>query len=285
MPELPEVEVLARHLAPRLAGKRIQRVRVLDPRSLSRVKPATFKRTLIHAHFQSLRRHGKYLLFTMRKGRASFPLLVHLGMTGRLSLSRNKTPLARHSTVEFGLGGATLVFDDVRRFGRMRLDASPVHRLGPEPLETGFTVEKLQQALGESRQAIKVRLLDQTVVAGIGNIYASEALFHARIHPCTPSRNLNQTQLCRLRTAIRRVLSEAIRFGSTVPLEFSGPKSSGELFYYGQSADDRGRYEERLRVYDREGNPCRRCGVPVERTAQAGRSTYFCPCCQGAQDQ
>lgn len=280
MPELPEVEVLVRHLAPLLGGKSIRTVRVMDRRSIRRSSPSEFIRTLTGARFQSLHRRGKYLVFSVRTHRRNHPLIAHLGMTGRLYVNRRSSPRPKHATIVIGMGRDTLVFEDARRFGGMTLDPAPLARLGPEPLEPGFSAARLGRALSTSRQPIKVKLLDQAVVAGIGNIYASEALFLARIDPRTASRSLNRTRLRRLRAAIRRVLSAAIRFGSTLPLDFGSTVTSNDLFYYGQSAGDEAHYRERLRVYDREGQRCRRCGTPIRKIVQAGRSTFFCPCCQ-----
>ncbi|MCU0770841.1 MAG: bifunctional DNA-formamidopyrimidine glycosylase/DNA-(apurinic or apyrimidinic site) lyase [Verrucomicrobia bacterium] len=280
MPELPEVEVLVRHLASRLPGRTIQQVRVLATASLHGPTPRQFQTVLTRARFESVRRRGKYLLLTFRKDRRSRQLIAHLGMSGRLYLDRAAHPLPRHARIVMGLGRQNLVFEDMRRFGGMTLDASALAQLGPEPLDPGFTTETLRGALAASRQPIKVRLLDQSVIAGIGNIYASEALFLARIDPRTPSRDLTPQVLHRLRTAIRRVLSEAIRFGSTIPLHFGSPERTDDLFYYGQSPQSPGRYQERLRVYDREGQPCRRCQQSIQRLVQAGRSTYYCPACQ-----
>lgn len=280
MPELPEVEVLARHLAPRLVGKRIRTVDVLDHRSIRPSSPATFTTALNHAHFQSVQRRGKYLVCTLRKHRGVYALLVHLGMTGRLYLARRLRERPQHGRVVLGLGRESLVFEDVRRFGKMTLGSEPISRLGPEPLESGFTVEVFSHPLSRSRQPIKVKLLDQSVVAGMGNIYACEALFVARTDPRTPSRNLDNRTLQRLRTAIQRVLSQAIRFGTAIPLDFGNSASTNGLFYYGQSMEQGGHYEERFRVYDREGEPCRRCGHRICKVIQAGRSTFFCPECQ-----
>lgn len=280
MPELPEVEVLVRHLAPRLAGKWIRRVNVLDPRSIRAPAPAPFRRALTNARFQSVQRRGKYLVCKMQKHRRAFSLLMHLGMTGRLYLTRRRESPTNHARVVFGLGQEQLVLEDMRRFGRMTLDPSAILRLGPEPLETGFTVDALSRALAGSRQAIKVRLLDQSVVAGIGNIYSCEALFLARIDPRTPSRNLDTPTLRRLRAAIRRVLSRAIRLGSTMPLNFGTPDPISNQFYFGHSPEHRTDQAERFQVYDREGQSCRRCKSSVRRIVQAGRSTFFCPECQ-----
>ncbi len=280
MPELPEVEVLVRHLAPRLVGRTIQHVRVLDRRSLRQCSPARFTQALKDTRFQCLERRGKYLVCTLQKRRHTSSLLIHLGMTGRLYLTGSHAIQDRHATVVLETGRQRLVFGDARRFGGMTLDPSVLNRLGPEPLTRSFTVDALSRALAGSRQPIKARLLDQSVVAGLGNIYTSEALFLARIDPRTPSRRLDEPALRRLQTAIRRVLSHAIRLGSSLPLDFSGPSSANSLFYFGQAPGHGEDCSERFRVYDREGKRCRRCNTSVKRTVQAGRSTFFCPQCQ-----
>jgi formamidopyrimidine-DNA glycosylase len=280
MPELPEVEVLVRHLAPRLEGKTLRNLRVLDARSIRDSTPSHFGKTLTGARIQSLRRRGKHLVFALRRNREDLRLIAHLGMTGRLYVAPAKVSPGRHTTVLFTLGRDQLVFDDVRRFGGLTLDASVLERLGPEPLERAFTVDALTQVLRNSRQPVKVRLLDQATVAGIGNIYASEALFLARIHPRTPSRRLNRPRLQRLHIAIRQVLTQAIRFGSSVPLNFGTTPVRNSLFYYGKSEEDPGGYDERLRVYDREDEPCRSCATRIRRIVQAGRSSFLCPRCQ-----
>jgi len=280
MPELPEVEVLLRHLAPRLVGRTIERVRVLDSRSLRQCSPASVRHALTAARFQSLRRRGKHLVCEIRKPSHDASLLIHLGMTGRLYLTGRAGSPGRHATVVLKIGREYLVFEDARRLGGLTLDRSVLDRLGPEPLTTGFTVDALSQALAGSRQPLKVRLLDQSVVAGLGNIYASEALFLARIDPRIPSCQLDKAALQRLRNAIRRVLSHAIRLGSSLPLDFNGSSSINDLFYFGHAPGLTGGHGERFRVYDREGKPCRHCKAPVKRAVQSGRSTFFCPRCQ-----
>jgi len=153
-----------------------------------------------------------------------------------------------------------------------------VARLGPEPLEEAFTPELLARELKRSRQPVKVKLLDQSLVAGIGNIYASEALFLAGISPRRAANRLTRQQVAKLWQAIRDVLTAAIAGGSTVPLNFSPRKSDG-LFYYGSAAGGPDFYTERLRVYDRHGERCLNCNTPVKRIVQAARSTFFCPNC------
>jgi len=278
LPELPEVEVLVQHLASHVIGRKIRHVEVRDRRSILPTRPDLFKQTLNNASFLNVTRRGKYLIFTVRKDRHSFPLIGHLGMTGRIYLAARQTILRQHSTLVFGLGHEKMVFEDMRRFGRMGLDASLLDGLGVEPLDREFTENKLGLALARSRQPIKVILLDQSIVAGIGNIYASEALFRAGVHPGCPAHSLGQPAIKRLRNSIRRVLREAIRFGSTVPLSF-GDSTDG-LFYFGQRGNPASHYEERLRVYNRHGKPCVQCGCRILRIVQAARSTYFCPQCQ-----
>jgi formamidopyrimidine-DNA glycosylase len=281
MPELPEVEVLARYLRPLIRGKTIRGVNVRRAKVLAPTSPQKFHRTLLGAKFTGLARRGKYLLFQLRVPGRKGPvtLLGHLGMTGRFFLARKNGRLPRHAAVVLDLGGENFIYEDTRYFGRLTLDVSAVGKLGPEPLGDDFRPAAFAESLKRSRQAIKVRLLDQTVVAGIGNIYASEALFRARISPRLPARKLNRSQVIWLWRAIREVLAEAIKCGSTVPLNFSGSKSGG-LFYFGRAPGAMDFYEERLRVYARAGRPCPNCGGSIKRIKQAARSTFYCPRCQ-----
>lgn len=279
MPELPEVEVLVRHLRPLLARKRIRAVSVRRALVLEPTTPAQLKRALNGASFTGLVRRGKYLVFELQRLRAPITLIGHLGMTGRMYLIPRAAALPKHAAVVFDLGRELFVFEDTRYFGRLTLDTRALARLGPEPLEKSFKLHTFAAALARSRQAIKVKLLDQTVVAGVGNIYASEALFLARIPPQLAANRLSRPQIQRLHRAIREVLSHAIRFGSTIPLNHSHAKGDG-LFYFGRADGTPDYYEERLRVYDRKGQPCSRCGTAVRRIVQAARSTFFCPQCQ-----
>lgn len=281
MPELPEVEVLARHLRPLLCGKTIHGVDVRRVKVLAPTSPRAFRRALLGATFTGLSRRGKYLLFELagRTTGKQVTLLGHLGMTGRMFLARKRERPPVHAAVVLDLGGENFIYEDTRYFGRLTLDVSAVKKLGPEPLGRDFQPATFARALKRSRQAIKVKLLDQTVVAGVGNIYASEALFRAQLSPKRAANRLNPGQIKRLRRALREVLAGAIRGGSTVPLNFGGGKSDG-LFYFGRSPEAPGFYEERLRVYGREGRPCLKCGHPIRRLTQAARSTYYCPQCQ-----
>ena len=283
MPELPEVEVLIRHLAPLLVGRTIRSVGVSRPKVVRPAALRDFERALVGARFEAMARRAKYLVFTLRpRGRGKpFVLAGHLGMTGRMYLAAESTPLPKHAAVVLGLGRQSFIFEDTRYFGRLTLDTRSLEGLGPEPLGKEFTPEVLSAALRRSSQPIKVKLLDQTVVAGVGNIYASEALHRARISPTLPARRLSAAQVRRLWRAIRAVLREAIACGSTVPLSYDGRGKRDGLFYFGRAADAEDYYEERLRVYDRKGEPCGKCGTPIQRLVQAARSTFYCPECQG----
>lgn len=272
-----EVEVLARHLRPLLCGKTIRSVKVHRERVTRPTPPSKLAKALVGAKFTDLSRRGKYLLFQLQPKKTKSPLTVlgHLGMTGRMFLVLKKEKLPRHTAVVFDLGSHHFIYEDFRYFGRMTLDLSSIQSLGPEPSD--LSPEIFAASLKNSRQPIKVKLLDQQLLAGVGNIYASEALFRARISPKLPANKLTSAQAKNLLRAIRDVLNDAIKFGSTVPLKTMSGKS-GALFYFDEGGE--GFYEKRLRVYDRAGKPCLRCGAKIVRITQAARSTYFCPHCQ-----
>lgn len=286
MPELPEVETVRRTLAGALPGKRIAGVEVLDPKSVEPLSPGDFGRTIRGRVLTGIGRRGKYLLLFM-----SPPLLmtVHLRMTGALVHADPAQPSRNHLRLLFHLDdGTQLRFHDQRRFGRVRLvetegageaweakveyGAVPGKgfppALGPEPFSPAFTEVYLGQSLRERRASIKAILLDQRLVAGLGNIYADECLFRAGVHPARPASGLSREEVKRLHAAIRDVLEEAIRYRGTT---FSS---------YVDGRGMPGRYAERLRVYRRDGQPCPECGTPVERMRIGGRNTRFCPRCQ-----
>lgn len=284
MPELPEVEVLARHLAPALTGKTIHDVEVRRARVLGATPEREFRFALAGAKFLRLQRRGKFLVFALRfaRRREEFFLYGHLGMTGRMYLQPAARPFAKHAAVILHLGRQNFIYEDTRYFGRLTLSDSGVNQLGPEPFAAEFSLPYLRDALRRSTQPIKVKLLDQSLVAGVGNIYASEALFRAGIFPALPARKLAPPDVKRLRQALLDVLAEAIRLGSTMPLDWAGTKSRDGLFYYGRSGGGTDHYAERLLVYDRAGEPCACCGTLIRRIVQAARSTFFCPRCQPA---
>lgn len=283
MPELPEVEVLARRLRPALLGCTVRAVHVRRQRPLGQTTPRALRRALVGKTFCSLERRGKYLLFGLAEAHSDPVTVVgHLGMTGRMYIQPAAALLPKHAVVVLDFANTRFVFEDTRYFGRFTLRCPGLDQLGPEPLSDAFSPAEFHACLRGSRQAIKIKLLDQALVAGIGNIYASEALFQARISPRRASRRLRSEEAQRLWRAIRAVLRRAIAFGSTVPLSLADPAQTGHssLFYYGVDPAEDGFYEEKLAVYAREGKPCPRCRAPIRRVVQAGRSTFFCPNCQ-----
>lgn len=220
-------------------------------------------------------RLGKFLLIELiaANGDSSArALLVHLGMTGQLTVRPAAEPLAPHTHIVCALDdGSELRYADPRRFGRVALatpdELTPILlRLGADPLE--ISREEFCRRLGARRARIKALLLDQRVLRGVGNIYADESLWRSRIHPARPAARLGQARLARLHSELRRVLLDAIRLGGSSISDYVG--ANGE----------RGRFQLRHRVYDREGKPCRRCGASIQRTLIAGRSSYYCPRCQ-----
>jgi len=281
MPELPEVEVLSRHLRPLLVGKTIRDVEVRREKVLRPTTPSYFKKTLVGAKFLGLQRRGKYLLFELRpkNSRKEILLLGHLGMTGRMFLAPKLSPPPKHTAVILNLGAQNFIYEDTRYFGRLTLEVSSAEKLGPEPWDKTFTSEQFHKKLKLSRQPMKVKLLDQSLIAGVGNIYASEALYRAKISPRRAANKISLALAEKLLTAIRDVMQEAIDCGSTIPLNFTGGKTDG-LFYFGRAAGTPDYYEERLQVYDRAKKPCVICNFPIKRIIQAARSTFFCPHCQ-----
>jgi formamidopyrimidine-DNA glycosylase len=282
MPELPEVEVLVRHLRRALRGKSVRSVRVNRAKILRPTSRRTLKKILGGAKFKSLSRRGKYLLFDFQDSSAqkTVTVLGHLGMTGKMFVAEKSAPLPKHAAVVLELDRGNFIYEDTRYFGRFTLDLSAVEKLGPEPDDKKLTPEMFWRKLKSSRQPVKVKLLDQSLLAGVGNIYASEALFRAKISPKLAAKRLSLMQARKLLNTVRAVLREAIDCGSTIPLNFTDGKKGDGLFYFGRVADAPDFYEERLRVYDRAGKPCVRCGVEIRRIVQAARSTFFCPRCQ-----
>lgn len=270
MPELPEVETIVRGLAGTLPGATIRSVDVLKPDLVDDESADSFARSLAGRTIGSVTRRAKNIVMDT----GGEYLLVNLGMTGRLFLAREGDPEPTHPGVRFHLkDGRELLYHDVRRFGRLwRMTpeawAAWEAKLGIEPLSDGFTARWLFDATRRSRVAIKVWLMDQKRVVGVGNIYASEALFRARVNPRTPADELTRAQAKRIREGVRDVLVESIEFRGTTLLD------------YRDAEGEPGEFVRRLRVYDREGEPCLRCHRPINRIVQGGRSTFFCPHCQ-----
>jgi formamidopyrimidine-DNA glycosylase len=273
MPELPEVETVRASLEPRLVGRRFETVEILDSRVTRPIDPAEVAAELTGERVAALERRGKYLIVRFESG---LVLLIHLRMTGSLVHSRNGTAAAgSHVRAVVSLDdGSDVIYRDVRRFGTWlvlrgdELDPYLAARLGLDPLERLFSARELAQRLATRRAPVKAALLDQRTLAGVGNIYADEALWRARIHPRRPAGELDERDARALHRGIRRALEAGIaRQGAT-------------LRDYRTPDGESGRMQEEFKVYGREGEPCPRCGTPIEKIRLGGRGTWFCPNCQ-----
>jgi formamidopyrimidine-DNA glycosylase len=270
MPELPEVETIVRDLGRLVAGATIDAVRVERPDLIVGEPAPAFEAGLRDARIHGVRRRAKNIVIDL----TDQVLVVNLGMTGRMLVLHTEEPDPTHVGVCFLLRGPRrIVYQDVRRFGQLQRFgpeqwAARDQRWGIEPLSDAFSPAWLLDQARRSRVAIKSWLMDQQRVVGVGNIYASEALFRAAIDPRRPAHTLGALEAARLFHAVREVLLEAIDFRGTTLLDYRDPQ--------GES----GSFAERLRVYDRAGEPCRSCASPIERIVQSGRSTYFCSSCQ-----
>jgi formamidopyrimidine-DNA glycosylase len=274
MPELPEVEHVVRALRRAVSGRRILAVELRLPRLLLQPSPSSFKRKLRDAGITGVSRRGKYILIALDNDHV---LLVHLRMTGKFISVGLDDPLPPYPHVIFHMDNdRRLVFSDMRQFGRLRLlpakalkELAQIKALAPEPLLNEFTQEYFFATLKKSRRSLKQLLLDQTKILGLGNIYASEALFLARISPFKSADTLSRKRALLLYAAIPDVLHEAIEAGSTLKIDLDDRNSS----YFGSD-------ERFWRVYEREGEPCVNCGSKIHRAVQGSRSTYYCPKCQ-----
>jgi len=288
VPELPEVETVCRQLEPELEGRRIATLEVLDPRWCRPIKPAELEEAVAGRTIESLGRRGKYLLLGLDGGRT---LLMHLRMTGNLVLVEGEDRLdpsegmrlyegersasERHLRARFALDdGRELWFTDPRRFGEAlllgddELDAHLASRLGIEPLSAQFTAAALGEMAAGRTVPLKSFLLDQKGVAGVGNIYADEALFRARLHPLSPAGSMKPEHL------------EALRDGVVAALEAGIDGGGASIDDYRDGRGEKGRMQDEFLVHTREGEPCPRGDGTVERIVVSGRSTYFCPACQ-----
>jgi formamidopyrimidine-DNA glycosylase len=276
VPELPEVETVVRDLRPHLAGRRVKAVGVSE-KALRRPWSSEWETLLLGRRIDKVRRRGKWIILDLDGG---LFLVLHLGMSGQLTVVPARAPVADHTHVVVALdrGGRQLRFRDIRRFGsatlfadREALDGFFLESgLGPEPFD--LDPASWGERLAATDRSLKAVLLDQRVVAGVGNIYADESLFEARLHPARTGRSLTRAEAERLRRAVVTVLKRAIeRRGSSI------------RDYVGGSGL-KGRYQDEFRVYGRTGKPCPRCRTPIERARLAGRSTHFCPRCQRKED-
>lgn len=278
MPELPEVETVRRGLAPALEGRRLKTV-TLNRGDLRFPFPPSFAARLTGSRIGRLNRRAKYLLGELDSGET---LLIHLGMSGSFRVEESdpgafahpRSLDPKHDHVIFETeAGQRVVFNDPRRFGFMTLigadETSPyLEGLGPEPLSNSFNAPALSEAMAGKRSPVKAVLLDQRVVAGLGNIYVCEALFRARISPRRLAKNIGPARAERLAASVKAVLNEAIEAGGSSLRDHAA--TDGALGYF----------QHGFRVYGREGEPCRVCGTSIARIVQSGRSSFYCPSCQ-----
>jgi formamidopyrimidine-DNA glycosylase len=271
MPELPEVETIRRQLEPELVGRRIDAITVFDERWTRPVPPREVERAVAGRRIESLRRRGKYLLVELDGGRW---LVMHLRMTGNLLLHEGDAD-PRYLRVEIRLDdGRRLLFTDARRFGtgvvleEGALEEYLLPRAGIEPLGDGLTADALARLTEGRRAPLKSFLMVQSGVAGIGNIYADEALFRARLHPLSPAGSMKPEHV------------ESLRAGIVATLEAGLANGGASVDDYLDARGERGTMQDEFLVHTREGEPCLRCGETIRRTVVSGRSTYFCPGCQ-----
>lgn len=275
MPELPEVETVRRVLDPAVAGRRLERVEILDGRLVRPFEPLEVAMELEGEVVERLDRRGKYLIFRFESGRV---LLVHLRMTGTFVHSDGSLPDDPYRRAVLRLdNGSDIGYRDVRRFGTWlllepgELDPYLAERLGAEPFSEAFTPRALGRRLEGRRAPVKAALLDQRSLAGMGNIYADEALWRARIHPLTPAGELRPAEVKRLHAAVREALELGIR------------RQGATLSDYRMPNGDSGAMQHEFEAYGREGEPCSRCGTPIAKIRAGGRGTWFCPRCQRAR--
>ncbi len=274
MPELPEVQTIVNDLnAANLIGITISAARVFWPRTVAEPSPRVFCRRIKGQQFTVIRRRGKYLVFEVADGHT---MLLHLRMSGRLHLVSADIPRNKHEHVIFSfVDGRQLRFHDTRKFGRLHLLKDPkriLDRLGPEPLASGFSAKILAECFKHRKRLLKPLLLDQTLIAGLGNIYADEALWEAKLHPCRLAASLSTPEIKVLHRTIRRVLKRGLKnLGTTL--------GTGKGNFY-SVASRRGRNKDLLKVFRRTDLPCPRCNSLIERIIVGQRSTHICPKCQ-----
>jgi formamidopyrimidine-DNA glycosylase len=264
MPELPEVETIARKLEPDLIGKTILEADLRWARTLALPSPALFKEQIKGQKIREVTRRAKY--FILKLSDAS--LLIHLRMSGDLSIKNSTNSPEKHDRLVLKLSdNQSLFFNDTRKFGRVWLTSKPeelLGRLGPEPLSSDFTSRWLYNSLSKRHRQLKPLLLDQTFLAGLGNIYTDEALHLAKLHPLAASDSITMEQARALREAVRKVLKEGIRrSGASIDWVYRG-----------------GEYQNHFRVYGREGESCAVCGTQIRRITVGQRGTHYCPECQ-----
>lgn len=271
MPELPEVETTRRGVEPYARGRRIRAFHLHESRLRWPVE-ATLPRKVDGARITAVERRAKYLLFRLD---SEATLMLHLGMSGSLRVLPTGTPRRKHDHFDLELdSGRTLRFNDPRRFGSLHLiEGDPAQHpllrtLGPEPLDDTFDAEYLWRRTRKRRVAIKQFVMNAQIVVGVGNIYASEALFRARVRPGRAARLLKRSEVEAIVEAIKSVLAMAVKVGGTTLRDYVGADGSP------------GYFRQKLFVYERAGEPCRTCATPIRQRVQGQRSTYWCPTCQ-----
>ena len=274
MPELPEVETYVREIAPLLRGRQVVAARVRWARTIAAPDPTSFAEMIIGQRFATFNRRGKFMLLGLESGDT---LIVHLRMTGHLFVQENGVEPDKHTHVLLDLDdGRCLHYQDSRKFGRIWLVSNPewvLAKLGPEPLGEAFSVQDFAAKLAGREASIKSLLLDQRIVAGVGNIYADESLFAARLYPARAGGNLTLPEIERLRDSIQTVLQKAIqRNGSSL--------GHSSVQNYVRPNGEPGGFQDEHRVYQRAGQACSDCGQMIERIVLGQRSTHFCAVCQ-----
>lgn len=270
MPELPEVETTRRGIEPHALGRRLVALKVYESR-LRWPVPPTLAARVAGQRITRTGRRAKYLLIGLESG----TLLIHLGMSGSLRVLPADTPRIVHDQYDLRLDSGQIIrFNDPRRFGSLHFTGEDpaAHRLlahlAPEPFDAAFNAAYLWRVTRKRRVSFKQLLMNSRCVVGVGNIYASEALFRARIRPTRQARSLTRAEATRLVRAVKGVLAQAIRVGGTTLRDYVGADGSP------------GYFRQKLSVYERAGNPCRLCRTPIRQITQQGRSTYYCPNCQ-----
>lgn len=277
MPELPEVESVRRGLDEIVVGETVDKVEVRWPRIIESPEPNDFAKRLMGQTIEEVRRRGKFLLFYFTDD----VLISHLRMEGKYQIVEpekdGRLPRrSKHMHVIFHMkSGRKLIYHDVRKFGRMSLvekgtefEHKSLMKLGPEPTRETFQLEEMQKFLTRRTKAIKGVLLDQQMVVGLGNIYADEVLFHAKVHPLKPANRLTDAEEIRLHEATIEIMTNAIKSGGTT------------IRTYQNAFGDEGSYQNQLKAYGKDGEACPNCGTEIEKIKVAGRGTHYCPVCQ-----
>ena len=275
MPELPEVEIVATSLNELIKSRKIENAALFRPKLFPSLTSSQFENEFRNVRIEEITRRGKFIKIRLENDNI---LLVHLRMSGRFQVLSNEHDDPKFTHAVFNLDDSTrLVFSDQRHFGYMNLvaaseleDLKEIKNIAPEPFSDEFDVDYLKRILKTSRRRVKEFILDQTKVCGLGNIYASEALYDARIHPLKPANEVSAIKARRLHGAIIEVLRRSIEHGSSLRIDPLNLESR----YYG------GDFEGEFSVYDREKQPCPRCDNPIKRIAHGGRSSYYCAKCQ-----